>query len=60
MTEIEKLQSRLIESDQMYQQLKKQLSSPRNAKNSTSTVGRSPHYTHIYVIYYNFLNHKRR
>lgn len=39
MTEIEKLQSRLIESDQMYQQLKKQQQNlPRNLKNSTSTV----------------------
>lgn len=35
MSEIEKLQSRLIESDQMYQQLKKQLNSPRNVKHST-------------------------
>lgn len=40
MAEIEKLQSRLIESDQMYQQLKKQQNSPRNLKNSTSTVGK--------------------
>lgn len=39
MSEIEKLQSRLIESDQMYQQLKKQQqNSPRNLKQSTSTV----------------------
>lgn len=32
MMEIEKLQARLIEADQMYQNLKKSINSPRNAQ----------------------------
>lgn len=36
--EIEKLQVRLIEADQMYQQLRKQMSSPRSVTNIRSTT----------------------
>jgi len=38
LTEIEKLNARLIESDQMYQQLKKSMNSPRNNINFKNNI----------------------